>query len=196
MLKRYQIQLLSHFATIDEDVLQKTNVAKLLPRFLKKGKQPVKDLAKEVQDNASASTKRKQEASKSGSKEGSPGKSPPDSAIINGSRVEAVGWKRPREEESNGEPAAKRVVVNSNNSNIKNPSKPGTTGNGLSAKRPQEAGQDAKATATTTRPKANVVAPKPTNLFGSLGSASKRPGTSNAERAAAAAAAKTKLATS
>lgn len=161
----------------------------MLPRFLKKGKQSIKDLAKKVQDNASAFTKRKQEISKSGSKEGSPGKSPPDSATINVSRVEAAGSKRPREGESNGEPAAKRVVVNSN---TKNPSKLGNTGNGPSIKRPQETAQDAKAAATTARPKANIVAPKPTNLFGSLGSASKRPGTSNAERAAAAAAAKTK----
>jgi hypothetical protein len=40
-----------------------------------------------------------------------------------------------------------------------------------------------------TRPKPNIVAPKPTSLFGSLASASKKPGTSNAARAAAAAAA-------
>lgn len=168
---------------MDEDVLQKTNVAKLLPRFLKKGGQIVKDLAKKIQDNAASSSKRKQ-----GSKESSPGKSPaPDAAATNGPRAEVAGSKRPREGESNGQPASKRVVVNSN---TKNPSKPGTTGNGSSAKRPQEAGQDPKAPpAIAARPKANIVAPKPTNLFGSLGSASKRPGTSNAERAAAAAAA-------
>jgi hypothetical protein len=65
--------------------------------------------------------------------------------------------------------------------------------NAASAKRPEGA-VDGKATTSTTapataRPKANVVAPKPTSLFGSLSSASKKPGTSNAARAAAAAAA-------
>lgn len=187
----YAIQLLSHFTTVDEDALQKTNVAKVLPRFSKKGGQIVKDLTKTIQENAASSTKRKQENAKSGSKEDSPGKSPvPDLTTANGSRSEAsAGSKRPREGENNGQPAAKRMVVTSN---VKNPSKFGSTTNGPAAKRPQEGGQDSKATAATTaRPKANIVAPKPTNLFGSLSSASKRPGTSNAERAAAAAATRT-----
>jgi hypothetical protein len=49
---------------------------------------------------------------------------------------------------------------------------------------------DNKATAApAARPKASIVPPKPTSLFGSLASASKKPGTSNAARAAAAAAA-------
>ena len=187
----YSTQLLSHFTTVDEDALQKTNVAKVLPRFSKKGGQIVKDLTKAIQENAASSTKRKQENAKPGSKEGSPGKSPvPEPTASNGFRSEAsAGSKRPREGESNGQPASKRMVVTSN---TKNPSKPGSTAIGPAAKRPQEGGQDAKATAATTaRPKANIVAPKPTNLFGSLSSASKRPGTSNAERAAAAAATKT-----
>ena len=169
-------------------MLQKTNVAKLLPRFSKKGGQTVKDLAKKIQDNAASSTKRKQ-----GSKEDSPSKNTtPDATTTNGSRVEAAGSKRPRDGESKEgsvQPAAKRMVVTSN---TKNPGSSGTA-NGATAKRPQETGQDAKATvAAAARPKANIVAPKPTNLFGSLSSAKKRPGTSNAERAAAAAAAKTK----
>ncbi|BCR84600.1 uncharacterized protein ACHE_20058S [Aspergillus chevalieri] len=185
------LKLLSQFVTVDEDVLQKTNVAKLLPRFSKKGGQTVKDLAKKIQENAAASTKRKQ-----GSKEDSPSKNTtPDATATNGSRVEAAGSKRPRDGESKEgsvQPAAKRMVVTSN---TKNPGSTGTA-NGATAKRPQETGQDAKATAAAAaRPKANIVAPKPTNLFGSLSSAKKRPGTSNAERAAAAAAAKTNVPT-
>lgn len=173
---------------MDEDTLQKTNVAKVLPRFSKKGGQMVKDLTKKIQENAASSTRRKQDGGKSGWKEDSPSKgSASDSAAANGPRGEAsAGSKRPREGESNGQPAAKRAVVTSN---VKNPLKPGSTANGTSVKRPQEGAQEAKGTAAATaRPKANIVAPKPTNLFGSLSSASKRPGTSNAERAAAAAA--------
>lgn len=162
---------------MDEETLNKTNVGKLLPRFQKKGGQTVKELAQKVLDNAAASMKKKQEAAKAAPKEGSPVKSnSSDKAATNGVRTELAGSKRPREGENNGVPSNKRVVVASN---AKNGAKSGNS----------SAAPDTKA---ATRPKANIVAPKPTNLFGSLSSASKRPGTSNAERAAAAAAAKAK----
>ncbi|RAL09082.1 uncharacterized protein BO97DRAFT_375446 [Aspergillus homomorphus CBS 101889] len=181
------LKLLSRFVTMDEDVLQKTNVAKLLPRFVKKGGPAVKKLAQEIMDNAAASTKRKQDSAKPAAKDGSPSKQ--TSTVLgatasDGARPELAGSKRPRDAESNGQPATKRVVVTSNN---KNASKPG--GAVAAPKRPQDAVLDNKgASAQPSRPKTNIVAPKPTNLFGSLSSASKRPGTSNAERAAAAAA--------
>lgn len=166
-------QLLARFTTIDEDILQKTNVAKLLPRFSKKGGAAVKKLSQEILDNAAASTKRKQD---SPPKEEPPRKSPTPSTASMG---ELAGSKRPRETDTNGLPGSKRIVT----SQPKNTKPSASAG---SAKRP-ETGQDSKAAAATSRPKANIVAPKPTNLFGSLSSASKRPGTSNAERAAAAA---------
>ncbi|OJJ36458.1 hypothetical protein ASPWEDRAFT_407118 [Aspergillus wentii DTO 134E9] len=182
------LKLLARFVTMDEDVLQKTNVAKLLPRLVKKGSQPVKELSQKVLENAAASKKRKQENGKAPSKEGSPGQGiVPDTATTNGVRAEGVGSKRHREGEGNGLPATKRMVVTSNPKSAVKPPSIVPAG----AKRPQEPGPDTKATAATaSRPKANIIAPKPTNLFGSLSSASKRPGTSNAERAAAAAAAK------
>lgn len=153
---------------------------------MKKGGQTVKELSQKILDNASASTKRKQEVTKSASKEGSPNKNHASDAA-NGVGTEIVGTKRLREGENNNLPATKRVVVASH---TKNGMKPSGAGSGIPAKRPQE---DAKAGHTgNPRPKANIIAPKPTNLFGSLSSASKRPGTSNAERAAAAAAAKAK----
>ncbi|PYH48619.1 uncharacterized protein BP01DRAFT_371548 [Aspergillus saccharolyticus JOP 1030-1] len=178
------LKLLSHFVTMDEDVLQKTNVAKLLPRFVKKGGPAVKELAQKIMDNAAASTKRKQETAKPAAKDGSPSRQTNTASAAtapDGARAELAGSKRPREVESNGQPATKRVVVTSN---VKKP-----VGAAAPVRRPQEAVQETKAaTAQPARPKTNIVAPKPTNLFGSLSSASKRPGTSNAERAAAAAA--------
>ncbi|KAF9891913.1 hypothetical protein FE257_002876 [Aspergillus nanangensis] len=181
------LMLLSRFVTMDEDVLQKTNVAKLLPRFVKKGGPKVKELAQKILDNAAASTKRKQDAPRTGSsKENSPSKGSgvdgPD-----GPSNEMVGSKRHREGESNGQPATKRMVVTSNPKNTLKPSNSVVNG---PAKRSQAPSQESKvASVAAARPKANLIAPKPTNLFGSLSSASKRPGTSNAERAAAAAAA-------
>ncbi|KAH8424351.1 uncharacterized protein LDX57_002102 [Aspergillus melleus] len=173
------LELLSRFTTMDDEALQKTNVAKLLPRFVKKGGAKVRGLAQKILDNAAASTKRKQETVKPGSKEGSPNR---NGASTDMAPTEAPGAKRARENDNNGLPATKKMVVTSN---IKNPSKPSNpvVASGP-AKKPQEG-----AAAIAARPKANIVAPKPTNLFGSLSSASKRPGTSNAERAAAAAAA-------
>lgn len=177
---------------MDEDVLQKTNVAKLLPRFMKKGGQTVKDLAQKIIDNAAASTKRKQEAAKAPTKEQPPVKTASDTT--NGTSQTEHGVKRPREGESNGLPATKRAVTPSNVKTATNT----VTGASASSnatvpsKRPAEGNADAKAISapsngTALRPKANIVAPKPTSLFGSLASASKRPGTSNAARAAAAA---------
>ncbi|KAL4895324.1 hypothetical protein BDV59DRAFT_153471 [Aspergillus ambiguus] len=174
------LKLLSRFVTMDEDVLNKTNVAKLLPRFVKKGGPIVRELSQKILDNAAASTKRKQDAAKASSKENSPSKS----ATAN--VPDATGTKRPREGEINGQPATKRMVVPSGAKNALKPSTPSANG---PSKRAQEPGQENRTNPTASRPKANIVAPKPTNLFGSLSSASKRPGTSNAERAAAAAAA-------
>ncbi|KAL3482203.1 hypothetical protein BJX99DRAFT_83259 [Aspergillus californicus] len=185
------LKLLARFVTMDEDVLQKTNVAKLLPRFVKKGSQQVKALAQAILNNAAASSKRKQENGKPGSKEGSPAKqAASDATAPDGLRKDSAGAKRLREGDVNGQPATKRVVVTSN---IKPVSKPTNLAANGTAKRTQETGQENKvpgAASNISRPKANIIAPKPTNLFGTLSSASKKPGTSNAERAAALAAAK------
>ncbi|KAE8376771.1 hypothetical protein BDV26DRAFT_282376 [Aspergillus bertholletiae] len=182
------LKLLARFVTMDEDVLQKTNVAKLLPRFVKKGGPVAKALAQKILDSAAISTKRKQESNKVAPKEASPVTgTAANVALADSQRAELTGSKRPRDSEANGQPATKRMVVTSNPKSSQKPINGSVTG---PVKRPQEAGQEAKpAAAAASRPKANIIAPKPTNLFGSLPSASKRPGTSNAERAAAAAAA-------
>ncbi|KAJ5668543.1 Zinc finger CCCH-type [Penicillium maclennaniae] len=167
------LKLLVRFVTVDEELLQKTNIAKLLPRFIKKGGPSVKELAQKIQENAVASTKRKQQSGKEDpSSKGSGADSP---------SAELAGAKRPREGESNHPPATKRMVVGSN------AGKPSTAANGLT-----KAGalNGKPVNAAAPRPRANIVAPKPSSLFGALSSASKRPGTTNAERAAAQAAAK------
>ena len=162
-------------------MLQKTNLTKLLPRFIKKGGPRSKDLAQKILDNGTASTRRKQNNAKLGKEDFSV--KGPNGDLQSG---ETTGSKRPREGESNSQPA-KRVVVTSNN---KENNKPATVVNSL-AKRLTNGNQNGKPGATAApRPKPAIIAPKPTSLFGSLSSASKRPGTTNAERAAAAAAAK------
>lgn len=167
---------------MEDDVLQKTNVAKMLVRLQKKGGQTVQTFSQKILNNAAAATKRR-ESAKSSSKENSPIKSPAlSSAIPEKDRTELAGSKRPRDAE-NIVSNSKRMLVGSQAKN--GAAKPAAAT--APGKSPQENGQDAKGTAMASRPKANIIAPKPTNLFGSLQTASKRPGTSNAERAAAAA---------
>ncbi|OQD95536.1 hypothetical protein PENVUL_c113G03532 [Penicillium vulpinum] len=170
------LSLFSRFSTLTEDMMQKTNLSKLLPKFLKKGGQQVKDLTQKILDNAAASTKRKKESEKPAKEE-----SHPRNLSADQSKGDA-GIKRPREADSNLQPGAKRMAVANT---LKDVNKLASTGNGQA-----KGAQSSKPTATVLRPKANVVAPKPTSLFGTLSSASKRPGTTNADRAAAAAAAK------
>lgn len=160
-----------------EDLLQKTNLSKLLPKFLKKGGQQVKDLTQKILDNAAASTKHKQDGEK-------PAKEEPHPKSLSADQPKGdTGVKRPREADSNLQPGAKRMAVPNTSKDV---NKVAPAGNG-----PAKGAQSSKPTgAAALRPKANIVAPKPTSLFGTLSSASKRPGTTNADRAAAAAAAK------
>ncbi|KAJ6014747.1 hypothetical protein N7540_009338 [Penicillium herquei] len=183
-LTRNMLKLLSRFVTVDEEILQKTNLAKLLPRLIKKGGPVIKEAGQKILENAVASTKRKQDASKAAKEDSPVVKSSGDSPS-----AEIAGSKRPREGESNSHPVTKRMVVTSN---PKENSKLAMAGNGMT-KRVVEGSQNSKPTATVApRPKPNIVPPKPSSLFGALSSASKRPGTTNAERAAAAAAAAAK----
>ncbi|KAJ5815863.1 Zinc finger CCCH-type [Penicillium robsamsonii] len=171
------LTLFSRFSSLTEDMMQKTNLSKLLPKFLKKGDQQVKDLTQKILDNAAASTKRKQESEKPAKEESTPRASSADQPKGD------AGVKRPREADSNLQPGAKQRAVTSN---LKDVNKLASTGNGQA-----KGTQSSKPTgAAVLRPKPNIVAPKPTSLFGTLSSASKRPGTTNADRAAAAAAAK------
>ncbi|KAJ5111518.1 hypothetical protein N7532_002053 [Penicillium argentinense] len=173
------LKLLERFVTVDEDLLQKTNLSKILPKFVKKGGPVTKELAQKILENASASTKRKQNNAKTG-KEDPPALKAP---LRDSPSADVAGTKRARDGDSNTHPATKRMVVAPN---AKEASKAGPASNG-----PAKSGPNGKAAATAApRPRTNIVAPKPSSLFGTLSSASKRPGTTNAERAAAAAAAK------
>ncbi|KAG0153538.1 hypothetical protein PDIDSM_2192 [Penicillium digitatum] len=170
------LELFSRFSTLTEDLMQKTNLSKLLPKFLKKGGQQVKDLTQKILDNAAASTKRKQESEKPTKEE-----SHPRGLSADQPKGDA-GVKRPREADINLQPGAKRMAVTNN---LKDSNKLASAGNG-----PAKGAQSSKPiSAAALRPKPTIVPPKPTSLFGTLSSASKRPGTTNADRAAAAAAA-------
>lgn len=175
---------MAKFLTMDQAMLEKTKNDKILARFVKKGGNTIKLLAQTILANAAAVTKKKAEASKRLSKENSPAIGVPPKGTnpaptSNGVSDTTSSIKRIREAEDNKAPAAKRVISPS----VKNTSKPATT----------PATQVKKLTAPSTanlpvKPRTNLVtAKRGPSLFTSLMSASKRPGTSNAARAAAAA---------
>ncbi|KAK2759924.1 hypothetical protein FQN54_002660 [Arachnomyces sp. PD_36] len=187
-LTRNILKLMTRFITMDQAMLEKTKNDKILNRFVKKAGEITKKLAQVVLDNAATATKRKNEsakekaAPKTTSNKHTPGTIGTNpQVVINVRSIDSMGTKRPRDGESNGMPPTKRVVSTSQ----------GKPAPKTLAKRPADGNQETKPGQTNVnpanaRPKANMVTPKPTpSLFTSLTSASKKPGTSNAARAAA-----------
>ncbi|ETN41482.1 uncharacterized protein HMPREF1541_03418 [Cyphellophora europaea CBS 101466] len=164
------LKLAETFATLDEEKLESSKWIKALQRVSKKASGETKILAQQIMDNAKAATARNKKA-----------------AELKGAGETAAGVKRAREGEVAG-PAAKKMVKPS--------SKPLALQN-AEKRRAQEAAEAAKkgktGSATTggtlitpaaAKPKAPLAATKAAS-FASLMSASKKPGTTNAERLAA-----------
>ncbi|PGH30741.1 hypothetical protein GX50_06503 [[Emmonsia] crescens] len=188
------LKLMAKFVTMDQAMLEKTKNDKILTRFVKKGGDVIKQLAQTILSNAAELTKRKAELAKAApnktedtlNKDGMVPMNP--EIVIRNPPPPTAGAKRPREPETGGSPATKRTVTPSNGKPIAKPTAAVVT------KRTTNNTLDTKSTAATGniaaagKPKPNMVVPKPTpSLFSSLMSASKKPGTSNAARAAAAA---------
>lgn len=182
-------QLMDLFTTLDEDMLEKTKTSKILTRLTKKAGNEVKALAQSVLSHAAAASKKK--AASSAKVES--GESP----IVADDQKSALtaGLKRPREADAGNLLATKRTVPTT----IKQASKPlalqnaerkklesnttkartsGPTTNGTSNTAPAGASKPAIAATVPSKP-----VPSP---FSGLMSASKKPGTSIAARAAAA----------
>ena len=163
-----------NFETLDEEKLEATKWPKLLQRLTKKATSESKSLAQAVLTNATSATAKRKAAAKL-------------EASASGDLV--TGVKRSRDGEVLGQSATKKTLV-------KPSSKPLALQN-AERRRVQEAAEAAKKTAkpvagangTTSAgvgQKAKVVIPPAKKAsFSQLMSASKRPGTSNAERAAA-----------
>lgn len=202
-----QIQLVSKFITLDQDMLEKTKSDKILARLSKKAGDEVKALAQKILGNVVAATKRKKEQTQQPVKvdsvqsplntSGSPSSSTepkrfvPQVVIHNAKKVDPVaGAKRPREQENGNLPAAKKAVgiITTKAPTVSKPPLALTA----NLKRPQTVSPDGKevrstSNATGLKAKNNIAAPKPgPTIFQTLASASKKPGTSNAARAAAA----------
>jgi len=178
-------QLVVKFETLDQEMLELTKWSKVLPKFAKKSTNNSKVLAQTILSNAAAASAKKATESKVGS--------PAPSAKSGSSVVDSIaGVKRTRDGETLAQPAAKKVVKP-----VQQSSKPLALQQ-LERRKALEKAQAAKAgkdvstgapvttTGNTAKVKVAAVAPPKSAMFSSLLSASKRPGTSNAARAAAA----------
>lgn len=183
-LPRAMLELMSQFTTLTLEKLEKTHLDKVLNRFQKKGDAKTRFYVNKILTNAETATKEaasKSEQKKSDkavpenleTKTASPSakKSAPDSV---------AGVKRPAA--ASAESAVqKKVATGTSKVN-------GTTAasriNGSGAiKKPSSSGDASKAAAAGNATRKTVVA-KPSGFFSGLQSATKKPGTSNAERAA------------
>lgn len=175
---------MDRFTTLDEEMLERTKISKILTRLTKKAGNEVKALAQSVLDHAAAASKRKAVARQEGR----------DSPLSVDDQK--TGVKRPREADGGTLPATKRTVVPTT---IKQASKPlalqnaerkklESTATKAKTAAPVANGTSSSAsTAASKGPVASTVPPKPVpSPFSGLMSASKKPGTSNAARAAAA----------
>ena len=199
------LKLMARFSTMTEEVLEQTKVSKILQRLTKKGGTESKELAQKILAKAVVATKKKAAVVKP--------ESPADAVSSSVSKLSVAGQsdlptglKRPRDGEGSTVPAPKRVITK-----IPQSSKPLAV-QAAERRRAEAAAQVQaakstkltvngvqKAAAAGTAPlatnsitldklKASTAPPvkPPASLFGSLQSASKKPGTSNADRAAAA----------
>jgi hypothetical protein len=205
---------MSRFTTLDEEMLDKTKNKKILSRLVKKGGEEVKSLAQKVIDNAASSTKAKagkpksETAPESLPSKSSGGKSS-EGAAFGGKTMEGkavagkvtsgpplikrlpeqvAGVKRLREAETSDGTSQKRAVVPTN---LKaTPSD--LSKSKLVAKKIPAGTSDSKTKLTnntgnsTVKTNSGTSKPVALDVFASLSSASKKPGTSNAALAAAA----------
>ena len=167
------------FRSLDTGMIEKLKVDKTLSRLLKKAKSAeTRSLAQAITENAKKAAQSKAQQKNGGSD--SPirmnGAAVTDTKAVLGKKVDAVaGIKRAREGDA---PAPIKRVVASKPLALQSKEKDRKATLGIGAK------ITSGSSVTATKPKI-VVAPKPAiGAFSSLMSASKKPGTSNADRAA------------
>ncbi|KAL8814194.1 MAG: hypothetical protein Q9223_006563, partial [Gallowayella weberi] len=188
-------QLMSYCTTIDQAMLERTKMDKVLPKIVKRGGEQGKAFAQKVLDNAAAASKQKSLDSKTSKSSDSKDAAAKGAVVGSKAPTEAASeGKRPQSSGVGGAQVLKKSSAASAATSL-NSISADTKGSLLDAKR--AAGTDLKAVnkgavnkgavpaTTSTKVKTNVAAPKATSFFSSLQSASKKPGTSNAALKAA-----------
>ena len=167
---------MSRYATIDQALLEKTKMDKVLPRLVKRGDDEGRKFAQKVLDNAAEVSKQKTAGVKALKLDQPNG----TAAKIQKGRSESSDSKDVEKEQA---AVRKPSTVANKLSSSGAMAKPSA----MTARQPA-AKADAKATAKTAaadasvaKIKANNITAKPSGFFSSLKSASKKPGTSSKE---------------
>ncbi|CAO1603051.1 hypothetical protein XANCAGTX0491_006644 [Xanthoria calcicola] len=171
-------ELLSHCVTVDQAMLERTKMDKVLPKIVKRGTDQGKAFAQAVLDNAAAVSKQKSldsRASKASDIKVSTGTSLDNKKPLSGG---VVGSQVPKKSPTATTTASLDSALAGGKSGTPLAKK-------LSAADPKASNKGAVPTSTGPKVKTNVVTPKATSFFSNLQSASKKPGTSNAALKAA-----------
>ncbi|KAK4980907.1 hypothetical protein LTR66_010292 [Elasticomyces elasticus] len=181
-MSRSILEILVLCTTLTEELLEKTHLDRILPRYKKKGDVKIQELLKMITDNAIAGSKKKKE-SEAAVKVEKP--APPKSKEAQAappttkrSVESSSSLKRPAPATSNGQPS-KRVA--SGLTAVTSPTPALAKAASNQTKRPV-IGNGAATIATTSASappavKTKPIAGKPTGFFSSLSSAPKKPGT-------------------
>ena len=162
-------QLLTQCVTIDQAMLEKSRLDKVLPRLVKRGDDKGRPLAQTILDNAARVSKQKATSGKGGQVQ-----------QVNGSVTKTPNDAKENKREQTDEDK-KTPTTTAKGSNLGKTTK---SANGPEA-RQSPAKADAKSTTkiagaetTASKIKTNHITTKPTGFFAGLKSASKKPGTS------------------
>lgn len=175
------LETMAHFTTLTEEKSEKTQLSKILPRYLKKGDARVQFWVKKINANIAQATKEAAAKGEQKSAEVASAQKPASSPTTKRAQPEPVaGTKRPATAQGEGS-APKKTATTSNRANIVVPT---TKVNGAAKKTmPTSDSKTAPATGSVAAVRKTVTA-RPSGYFSSLQSASKKPGTSIADRSA------------
>ena len=160
--------------TVDQSVLEKTKMDKVLPRLVKRGDDQGKTFAQQILDNAALASQQKTNEGKVAQNHQSNG--------ITGKSL--GGSSRPVDLENQ----KARAADMKKSSNVSNPKMSGTTTSKSASSEVRQANakvntkgvsKTAANDTSTAKVKTNHITAKPTGYFSSLQSASKKPGTSS-----------------
>ena len=186
-LSRAILELMAAFTTLTQDKAEKVHLQKILPRFEKNGDAKTKFWAKKILSNTDIATKdaaAKEPKKTDKSTDGAASTTKTDTVRKAGPEPVA-GVKRAASSSADGSASKKVATVTAKANGTTTAAR--LTGN-AATKNLNETGKSATVGAVPIK---KTVVAKPSNFFSSLQSASKKPGTSNAERTAKPVAAKT-----
>jgi len=156
------LKILSRCETLTNELLESTNLSKILLRFSKKGDEQQKQFVKRINDAVTNGPKKSEDAQPKL-------KSETPEPVRRSAPEQVAGVKRPRPAETAAAPSVKKVTTTASTATK---TFPGTVKRVVSG-----------TIAPLAKPSATKVIPKTTNLFSGLQSASKKPAITSAASA-------------